>query len=457
MPESTYERRADLPACCEEAFAWHERPGALERLTPPWENVRVVRRGASIQPGEQVVLQLRVGPFARRWVAQHREYQPPHRFSDVQVRGPFARWEHEHLFTRLPDGRCRLTDRVRYRLPGGPIAERLLGNWVARKIDRMFQYRHRVTIDDLMLHQQYRNQGMLHVAVTGSHGLVGSSLVALLEGGGHRVTRLVRGQAAEGEIAWDPLAGQLDPGALAGVDAVVHLAGENIASGRWTAERKQRILESRVAGTQTISRAMAAAEPRPRVLVSASAIGYYGDRGDELLDETSPPGDGFLADVVQQWEAATGPAAEAGIRVVPLRFGMILSPRGGALAKMLTPFRLGAGGVVGSGRQYWSWITLDDATGAILHALMHDELSGPTNAVSPNPVTNREFTRLLGRVLRRPTVFPMPAFAARLALGEMADELLLASARVVPKKLLDSGYSFRHPQLEPALRHLLGR
>jgi uncharacterized protein (TIGR01777 family) len=296
----------------------------------------------------------------------------------------------------------------------------------------------------------------MHIVVTGASGLIGSALLPRLSADGHRVTRLVRSQPAPGEAAirWDPEAGSLDAKSLEGIDAAVHLAGENIAA-RWTAEKKRRIRDSRVNGTRLLSDTLARLERPPQALVCASAIGYYGDRGDELLSEESPPGRGFLAEVCQAWEAAADAARHKGIRVVHLRFGVVLSPAGGALAKMLPPFRLGLGGPLGSGRQYMSWIAIDDAVGAIQHALATEALQGPANAAAPNPVRNREFTRALARVLRRPALVPMPAFAARLLFGEMADELLLASARVQPAKLLATGYTFRYPELEGALRHLL--
>jgi hypothetical protein len=268
---------------------------------------------------------------------------------------------------------------------------------------------------------------------------------------------MVRSAGGPPGVRWDPVAGIIDKAGLDRVDAVVHLAGESIASGRWTPDKKARIRASRMDGTRLLCEALAALDTRPRTLVCASAIGFYGDRGDAELDEASARGEGFLADVCAEWEAATAPARTAGIRVVQLRFGVILTPAGGALARMLLPFRLGAGGVLGGGRQYMSWIAIDDAVGAIHHALIAPVLEGPVNAVAPTPVTNREFTRALGRVLRRPTIFPMPAVVARLAFGEMADELLLSSARVVPRKLRESGYAFREPDLETALRHLLGR
>jgi len=296
----------------------------------------------------------------------------------------------------------------------------------------------------------------MRVLVTGSSGLIGSALVERLRAGDHEVTRLVRREPrpGEAEVAWDPAAGAVDAAGLEGHDAAVHLAGESIA-GRWTARKKARMRDSRVGGTRLLCEALAGLDRAPAVLVAASAIGVYGDRGDEVLTEQSAPGGGFLAQLCREWEAATRQAADAGIRVAHLRLGVVLSRRGGALARMLLPFRLGLGGVVGSGRQWWSWVALDDVVAAAEHALATASLSGAVNVVSPHPATCREFTKALGRVLARPTLVPLPAFAARLALGEMADALLLASARVVPEELLDSGFAFAHPQLEPALRHVL--
>jgi uncharacterized protein (TIGR01777 family) len=299
----------------------------------------------------------------------------------------------------------------------------------------------------------------MHVLVTGASGLVGSALVPLLIASGHAVTRLVRSTPRPGqaEIPWDPAARRIGTPALEGLDAVVHLAGESIAAGRWTAAKKARIRDSRVQGTTILCEALAQLVTPPKVLLCASAIGYYGDRGERILREESAPGTGFLAEVCQAWEAAAAPAVQRGVRVVYLRTGMVLSPAGGALAKMLIPFRLGLGGVVGTGKQYMSWIALDDMLGAMHHALITETLHGPVNMVAPQPVTNQEFTKTLGKVLRRPTVFPLPAFVARLVFGEMADALLLASTRVAPARLQASGYTFQYPVLEEALRHLLGQ
>jgi uncharacterized protein (TIGR01777 family) len=297
----------------------------------------------------------------------------------------------------------------------------------------------------------------MRVLVSGASGLIGSALVPTLSAAGHTVTRLVRSTPRPGqaEIPWNPAARSIGTPALEGLDAVVHLAGDNIASGRWSAVKKASIRNSRVQGTSVLCEALAQLVKPPKVLLSASAIGYYGDRGETTLREGSPPGTGFLAEVCQAWEAATAPAVQRGIRVVHLRFGMVLSPAGGALAKMLTPFRLGLGGVVGTGTQYISWIALDDVLGAIHHALSTNTLQGPVNVVAPQPVTNQAFTATLGKVLRRPTRFPLPAFAARLLFGEMADALLLASTRVVPARLVASEYTFHHAALEEALQHLL--
>jgi uncharacterized protein (TIGR01777 family) len=295
----------------------------------------------------------------------------------------------------------------------------------------------------------------MRILISGSTGLVGSALVPFLTASGHQVIRLVRSGGDAGSIQWNPEEGTIDHGRMEGVDAVVHLAGENIAAGRWTSARKQKIRDSRVKGTRLLAESLAGMTRRPQVLVSASAIGYYGHRGDEILREESPPGQGFLPDVCRQWEAATDPATRKGIRVVHPRIGLVLSSKGGALAKMLPPFKMFVGGKVGSGQQYWSWITLDDLCAVILHCIEAGTLHGPVNAVSPSAVRNLEFTKTLGKVLSRPTIFPLPAFAARIALGEMADELLLASARVEPTKLSATRFSFRHKELEPALRAVL--
>jgi uncharacterized protein len=296
----------------------------------------------------------------------------------------------------------------------------------------------------------------MRVLIAGASGLVGSALIPALEAEGAEVTRLVRSSAGAGEIEWHPNSNQIDATQLEGFDAVINLAGENIAAGRWTDEQKRKIRDSRVNGTHLLSEAIARLKQRPAVFLCASATGIYGDRGDDTLDEQSASGGGFLAGVCREWEQATEPAVQAGVRTVTLRFGPILAREGGMLAKLLTPFKMGMGGKVGSGKQYISWVAIDDVVNAIKLALKDASLRGPLNIVSPNPVTNEVFTKTLGHVLSRPTALAMPAFAVRLAFGEMADEMLLTSQRVLPKKLNDAGYTFQQPELEDALRKHLG-
>ncbi len=298
----------------------------------------------------------------------------------------------------------------------------------------------------------------MDVIVTGSSGLIGSALLPALAAEGHRVTVLVRSAAdpARGRVKWDPENGLLDESSLEGKDALIHLAGETISQ-RWTSERKGIIRESRVKSTRLLSERLGRVKNPPRVFISASAIGYYGDRGSETLTESSAPGSGFLAELCQEWEAAAEMAAQWNIRVVLLRTGIVLSRTGGALAKMLLPFRLGVGGRLGSGAQYMSWIDIEDAVGVILFALGAQSVDGPVNVVGPAPVTNAEFTKALGNALSRPAIFPVPAFAVELAFGEMGKELLLASNRVEPRVLQRSGFRFRYPQLAGALRHVLGK
>lgn len=297
----------------------------------------------------------------------------------------------------------------------------------------------------------------MRILVTGSSGLIGSALCSAAQEQGHDVGRLRRREGAGGEPWWDLSAGEVHLGNFSEPDAVVHLAGESIASGRWTGRKKARIRESRIVGTEILVHHLLKMKKKPRVLLSASAIGYYGDCGDRTLSEEAPAGSVFLAKVCEDWEKAAAPAAQAGIRVVRIRTGVVLSKVGGALKKMLLPFKLGLGGILGDGSQYMSWISIQDVVGAILWLVEQESVQGPVNLVSPNPVTNAQFTKTLGKVLGRPTLFPMPTPVVRLLFGQMADEALLASARVLPKVLAEGGYAFQHPNLEEALRHVLDK
>ena len=462
MGTERFEKRTRLPHSADAVYRWHMRPGAFERLTPPWESVSVVEQPAGgIAEGARVTLLNRVGPLALPWVALHEAFVEGRQFRDVQEKGPFAAWRHTHRFEPSPDGGSELVDDIEYRLPLGPLGQLFGGAFVRSKLERMFRYRHAVTIRDLRAHARTEESPTMKILMGGASGLVGRAAAAFLTTGGHEVVRLVRpkSDAADGPTArWDPKAGEIEPGALDGIDAVIHLSGENLAAGRWTDARKRRILDSRVVTTRLLAEAMARQAQPPKVWVCASAVGYYGDNGDQVLTEASRKGEGFLADVCEAWEESTRPAVDAGVRVVHARFGVILSPDGGALGKMLPIFKVGGGGPLGGGEQYMSWIALDDVVGALHHALLTEGLEGAVNVTAPNPVPNQTFAETLGKVLGRPAVVPAPAFALRLALGkEMAEETLLASTRAYPKKLEDTGYAFRHPDLEGALRHVLGK
>lgn len=458
MPTSkTFETR--LETTPDLLFSWHARPGAFDRLRPPWQRLEITQP-APLENGSRVKLRLKKGPVWLSWTAEHRDVVEGQGFTDFQKKGPFALWHHRHEFEAAPGGGTLLRDRIEYALPGGPLGALIGGPAVEKDLDSTFAYRHATTARDLERHALYAKSPRLRIAVTGASGLVGSNLVPFLSTGGHEVLAVRRGSRehhGDAGVRWSPDQGLLEPESIDPFDAVVHLAGENIASGRWTPERKARIRDSRVEGTRNLVRSLGRLKHPPRTLVCASAIGFYGSRGAENLDENSGSGEGFLADTAVAWEAAARDAETYGIRVVLLRLGIVLSPAGGALAKMLPPFRLGAGGRVGAGDQFMSWISIDDAVGVINAALLTDDLEGPVNAVGPEPVTNSDFTGTLGRVLGRPTLFPLPGPAARALFGEMADEMLLSSTKVTPAKLLQTGFHFKDSKLEGALLHVLGR
>ncbi len=451
-----FERTLLIRGSPDEAFAWHERRGALPLLTPPWEKVNVVQEGEGVSDGARAVLKSRVGPFWIRWVAEHYGYEQGRQFCDRQLEGPFAKWEHRHVFAPAGEGTCRLTDSIDYELPGGALGRWLGAGMVEQRLERMFAYRHAVT--QAALERPMQSRGT--VVVSGASGLLGQALCAYLSTQGWSVHRLVRRDAKTAdEIRWDPHRGAVDWPADFSCDAVVHLAGAGIADGRWTQARKRAIRDSRVEGTRTLVAALARLPQPPRVMLSGSAIGYYGDRGvgGEEVDENGDVGAGFLAEVCQQWEAEATPVRQLGTRLVWLRTGIVLTPAGGALAKMLPAFQFGAGGPMAGGRHWHSWISADDWVQACAHCLDTESVAGPVNVCAPWPERQRDFAEMLASVLQRPAVLPTPAWPMRLAFGEMADEALLASVRVTPRTLTESGYRFLHPSLEKGLRHVLGK
>ena len=458
MPRFVKRTRMPFPAA--DVFAYHEAADALDRLSPPWAPMRVIQPPSSLAVGTQVILRTGLGPLHSTWVAEHVEYDPPHGFRDVQRSGPFAEWDHRHRVEPLPGGGSVLVDDVTYRLPLGRVGAVVGGPVVRRMLQAMFDYRHRRTLLDLTLRNRTKEIDTLKVAITGASGLTGSALTSQLRNAGHGVVRLVRSapQAAD-EVRWDPAAGTVDTDGLRGVDAVVHLAAAGLLPRRMSAAEQAEFRRSRVEGTRTIAQALAGMTGGPRILLSASGTNYYGDRGDEVLTEDSAPGPGWLAEIAHEWEGALQPARDAGLRVVAMRTAVVLDRSATILKVLGTLTRLGLAAPLGSGRQYWSWITLDDAVGLYLHALTHDEIDGVMAVGSPSPVTNAEFTRTLARVLHRPVIpIPVPKAAPRLLLGrDYADSLLFTSLRVQPERALATGYDFLHPNLEQALRAIYGR
>jgi len=449
-----------MPVPVEALWAWHTRPGALERLLPPWDPVRVVGRTGGLANGTQVTLSVPFGPLRLRWTSEHRDVDPPNGFVDAQVAGPFAHWEHLHAMRAEGPAASSLEDRITFEGPAGPVGRAVARRSVAARLPALLRYRHETLAADLAAHARVADRPRLTLGITGASGLVGTALRHFLTTGGHRVVRFVRGGGAGAGgpdvVAWDPQTGFPSPDRVPALDAVIHLAGAGVADRRWTPQRMALIRDSRVQGTSSLAKALAALPRPPRTLLCASAIGFYGFDGRTPIDETAPMGGGFLAAVCGRWEAAADPARAAGLRVAHLRLGLVLTPAGGILKPLSRVFRAGAGGVVGSGTQGMSWVGLDDVIGAFHHALFDDRIAGPVNVTAPEPVSNTAFTAALGRAVRRPTLIPAPAFGLRLLLGrQMADETALSSGWILPARLDATGYAFRHRRLDDALGHYL--
>jgi uncharacterized protein len=466
--------RIDQPL--DKVFAWHIREGAFERLKPPWERFEIIGRTGSIQNNGIVKLRTKVGPVDLKWIVKHADYIPEKQFKDIQVKGFLPSFAHLHLFEQFGPS-CILEDRIEYSLPAGRIGRLAAHRFVDKKLRKIFEFRHRTISQDLRTHSiinRIRNsEKPLTIAITGSGGFVGSTLMPFLTTGGHKVVPLHSNRRVVPTLRTNQ--GQtrshfnLDPLNNNHVDAVVNLAGENIF-GNWTKEKKKRLSESRINATTALCERLASLDERPSVLVSVSAVAYYGNRGEEILSEDSQAGTrassvpskvpaiDFLSDLCREWENATNIARDAGIRVVNLRLGIVLSSSGGLLGKILPVFKDGLGGRIGKGNQYVSWIALEDLITIILAMIADVTFSGPVNAVSPNPVTNTEFTDSLGKTLSRPTFLAVPRLLLRMIVGqELTDALLLSSTRVMPTRLIDSGYQFRFPYLELALKDTLGK
>ena len=456
-------KKTQIPVSQQELYDWHASGAAFERLAPPWETIVISNweggiatqdqpkeeQFGDISKGAKISLKTKIGPIWQKMLAEHVAHQEPDFFVDEMRKGPFSHWRHTHRFLPTEEGNSVLEDEIQYKLPLSPLSSLIAGSFARKKLDRMFSFRHMRTQRDLEQKKKY-TMSRQKIAVTGASGLVGTQLCAFLRSMGHEVYPVSRKQQEKRKETLS----FFDSTGWEGIDAVIHLAGESIAE-RWSQDKKRRILDSRVQLTSRLATLLSQLDQPPKVFVSASAVGFYGHRATEDCTEGSSKGTGFLSDVCQQWENAILPAKEKSIRCVSPRIGMVLSPRGGALQKMLLPFRMGAGGPVGSGKQWMSWISIDDLVYMLYFCVCNPNVQGPINATTPNPVSNKEFGKQLGRALHRPAIMPLPSFAVRLIFGEMGQALLLEGAKVLPRKAQDLRYEFVHPTLQTYFSEVL--
>lgn len=418
----------------------------------------------ALENDDETIFKVGIGPIRQTWVAKHHSVIPGETFADRMMRGPFGAWNHVHRFDSTGAGKTTIYDDVEYKLPLHFLTGWSAGLTVLPRMRQMFKYRSTRVDSDIKQIQATANQPRQKVLVSGSTGMIGLQLCAFLETAGHDVYRLLRPKTklpadvnSEKVIRWNDLTGDVLEGDMNGFDSVIHLAGAGIGDKRWSKKRKQLIRDSRVIPTENLSRVLASLDKPPKTLLSGSAIGFYGDRGSEVLDEKSKSGSDFLAEICSEWEEASSQAKDAGIRVVNLRTGIVVSPLGGALSKLLLPAKMGGGGPVGGGKQIQSWISLDDEIFAIHHLMMTESCTGPYNLTSPNPVPQKKFAKILGRVIRRPAFMPLPGFMIRIMFGEMGKKLVLEGQHVEPSRLLESGFEFTYNDLESCLRNCLGR
>lgn len=451
MGSQKFTWKSSLPYAVSDVFAWYERVGAFERLNAPWRPVSVVSAAQPLALNTEVEIRLPlIGPLSIPWRLRHSLFVRNEAFRDEQIQGPFKAWKHTHRFVANGAAQCDMIDEIEYSLPwyGRPA------NFQVRKeLTRLFAHRHAILRSDVDLHARWRDMPRKSILVVGGSGFIGSALKAFLSTAGHRVISLVRRPAKnETERSWYPERGELSPRVFNDIDVVINLGGENIASKRWSASRKEALRRSRIEGTALLAATIAALQKKPEVAIMASAIGFYGECGAETKDESAGCGKGFLADLALEWERAADPIAKSGCRLVTIRIGTVLNVSGGALAKMVPAFLAGVGGPLGTGQQYMSWIALQDILGAIEHIVFTPTLAGPVNLVSPTPCANTDFCALLGHALGRPSWLRIPRGFLKAIFGELADAALLANSRILPTRLIESGYIFVLPQLPDALR-----
>ncbi|NGX26299.1 MAG: Epimerase family protein [Chlamydiae bacterium] len=450
LKTSRFSIRSKIERPAEEVFEWYLKPGALERMIPPWEKMEILsHEGNPSSIGSQVVFKIKIGPFSKRWVLEHSEFIEGKSFSNIQVHGPFKFWKYTHYVHPSENDTCEVEDAVEFSAPFSFLNAR-----IEKRLRRIIQWCHERLKNDLQVQNRYFSEPM-RILVSGSKGFIGSDLCAFLQSAGHQVVPLTRRKRKDA-IYWDPKTGEIDKDQFEGFDAVIHLAGKSIASGFWTKKLKEEIFLSRARDSWLLSQVLLRLLHPPKTLICASAVGIYGNRGDEDLTEKSPPGTGFLADVCQKWEEATSSIENRGTRGVHPRFGLVLSSKGGTLGKLLPAFRLGLGAILGNGKQQMSWISLDDVVYGLYHALMTKEIEGPVNFTAPEILTNASFSKKLAKALHRPLFFRVGEKFLRLILGEMADEMFLASVKAHPEKLQAFGYSFFYPTLDFTLRSTLG-
>ena len=453
-----YEHKTHVKSNIEDTFAWHERKGSFRRLMPPWEVAEEVRADDTLEDGAQRIFRFPMGPVKMKWIARHSKYNPPHSFEDDMLKGPFKSWHHKHQFTQNDDGSTYVIDKVNYKLPMGILGKIVAGKMVRKRIERMFYARQIRLERDLKRHTQFAHLPRKKILVAGSSGLIGKQLVAFLDTGGHDVWRLVRRGTKKGEkeIKWLPDKEEINPKEIEGFDAIIHLGGAGIGDKRWSKKRMKLIEDSRVNSTSLLAKTIGNLKKKPELFMVASAMGWYGERGDEILTENSKAGEGFLPRICENWEQASNGVKDFGVRTIKLRTGIVLDATGGALGKMLLPAKLGGGGPIGRGKQWYSWISMDDQIYSMYHLMMTKECEGAYNIGSPKPVRQKRFAKVLGKVLRRPAFIPTPPFAIWFLFGKMGVSLTTESTKIIPERLIESGYVFEHSELEPALRDSLG-
>lgn len=454
----SYESKISAPAA--DVFSYHERSSALQRLSPPWEPIRVLEKNGGIRVGDTVSIQMNMGPFKATWKAKHIEYEENRQFVDLQVKGPFKYWKHTHSFRSINPLETNLKDTVRLELPFGAYGHALGYSKVRKKLNQLFTYRHITTQNDLNDWMDLKSYPSGKVAITGGNGLIGSELAVYLQAQGHEVVILSRSGKSRvfgvTGVRWDPDNKYIDARALTDVDSWIHLAGENLAQGRWTQKRIKALKESRVNSTRFLVSFLLGLKKPPKVFISASGVAYY-PSSDLVMTEDSQKGEGVLANICGEWEDASSSLIGSPIRRVVIRTGIVLSGKGGALAKLLPVFKAGLGGRIGSGNQFWSWIALDDLIRIYNFAVKHPECEGIVNAVSPTACTNRDFSKVLAITLSRPAILPVPEWGLKFILGRMADEALLASQKVDPSVMKAFDFKFNFPDLDLAFEHCLGK